>query len=185
MKSMIFHGMKFLALGLAVLALGACSSTPMKGYSGPALPAGETAVVRSGAYTDIVSVDGMRVSGSSVAVTPGTHIVEMKPDQPIDNATYVGPGNYYFYSLVNGTTTFTAEPGHTYEVYANLDTERRSEEGYGAENPGTSLEQNTGFTWTGYVVDDTTYNRVARTDTLPLQAYWRGDAYGGHGGIFH
>ena len=55
----------------ASLLLGACSTAPMQAYSGPALPPGQTALIIGGFHTDLVSVDGMKVSGSSVAVMPG------------------------------------------------------------------------------------------------------------------
>lgn len=181
MRRKALYGTKLLIVGLAVLALNACSSTPAKMYSGPALPADQTAIVRSGAYTDIVSIDGAGVSGTKITVLPGKHTLEMKPHEQIDSAyNYYAPGNYFFYSNVNGRVDFTAEPGRTYQVYANM-TAGPHTGGYGTENDveyGTHLA--TGFTWTGYVVDETAHKRVARTDTLPLEAYPRSYSAGGH-----
>ncbi len=73
-----FRHWKIMVLLVAVLALSACAGTT-KGYSGPILPADQTAVVRSGPYTDVVATDGVKVSGLRVALLPGKHTIEIKP----------------------------------------------------------------------------------------------------------
>ena len=68
MKSII------LSLGIMVLALAlfaqTASAAATKEYAGPNNPAGETAVVRSGAYTELVSADGAKVSGRESPFRP-------------------------------------------------------------------------------------------------------------------
>ena len=50
------------ALVLVALSLAACAGTPTKAYTGPVLPAEQAALITSGFHTDIVSVDGIKVS---------------------------------------------------------------------------------------------------------------------------
>ncbi len=140
--------------GMALLALSACA--PMKGYPGPALPAGETAIVRSGPYTDLVSVDGMKISGLSVALLPGPHTIEVVPselDQPYEGWWVVG-------SAVKGVVGFVALAGRSYR--ASVEFAPRSAPGY---------EDYSAWSWVGSVQDETTGARVAQTASLPLAAY--------------
>jgi hypothetical protein len=179
MKRTALRNMKILVLGLAVLALGACSSAPTRLYSGPALPAQETAVVTNGPYTDIVAVDGVVVSSERVALLPGRHTVGMRPSEQLYNDyDYYGPGNYIFWSRVDGEAEFMAEPGHVYQVYANM-TAAPPGTGYG--NEGNTRGSPSGFVWTGYVTDKTAHKRVAATKMLPLEAWPRGFSTGGRG----
>jgi len=168
MNNMVFHNLKIVALGMAVFALGACAGASMQGYTGPALPAGQTALVRSGPYTDLVACDGMKVPGLSVAVLPGKHAIEMKPSDQLDIYGY--DGAYFFYSRITGSVTFTAEEGRKYLAYVNI-----------APEPATDEEVGTGYAWTGYIEDETTHKRVARTDRLRLEVEPRGYP-GGTGG---
>jgi hypothetical protein len=170
MKKVTIHTMKIFVLGLAVLALGACSSAPTIMYSGPVLPADQTAVVGRGTHTDIVSVDGARVSGAKVVVLSGKHTIEMKPTD--GDYSYYGPGNYIFYSRVTGRADLTAEPGHVYEVYAHMIAEPSARE-YGVGDSTGS-----GFKWSGYVIDKTTSKKVAETGWLRLEAEPRSDSGG-------
>jgi len=174
-----------LSLAMTVFAMAFLAQTSMasqQGYAGPAKPADETALVRSGAYTEIVSVDGTKVSSLNVTVLPGEHTVVMKPSYPVDN-NYATP--YFFYSLVNGSVTFKADAGHTYVAYARTSagpsTEDQSAAGY------ASMEDQTGsgFTWVGYIEDKTDHERVAKTETLALQAYPRTWGYGGSAFTHH
>lgn len=179
MRKMAFY--RILVLSLAVLALGACSTTPTRLYSGPALPVEQTAVVKGGPYTDIVSVDGVPVSGDKVVLLPGVHNVAMRPSEQLYNDyDYYGPGNYIFYSRINGTAQFTAEPGHIYEVYADMTAAPPG--GYGNGSDMGYGGKASGFIWTGYVTDKTMHKRVARTEVLPLEAWPRGNSTGG--GVF-
>ena len=155
MEKITFRYLEIAALGAVLLAMTACANTPFKTYAGPALPAEQTAVVGSGPYTDLVAVDGTRVSSLSVAVLPGTHAIEMKP---VDNIDYGYQGPYYFWSLVTGSVKFTAEPGHKYQVYVHIAPAPYSEELTGS-----------GYTWTGYVEDRTVDKKVGWTERLPLQ----------------
>ena len=52
-----------------------------------------------GFHTDLISVDGMKVSGSSVTVMPGAHTVVLRPGSGQENSFGYQPG-YHFYSLV-------------------------------------------------------------------------------------
>jgi hypothetical protein len=169
MRTPVFYQSKILALVLAFLVLGAFAVT-MRGYSSTALAAEQTAVLKSGAYTDVVAADGTKVPGLSVALLPGKHTIQMKPS---DNQTTSQYGPYYFYSWVTGSVEFTAEPGHTYVAYVKIAptpaTAQDSDVGY----PATG-STDTGFTWVGYITDETTGKRLAKTDRLTLQAQWRG-----------
>ncbi len=152
----ILHDVRIMALVVALFALGACTGMPMKGYSGPVLPADQTALVQSGPYTDVVASDGVKVPTLSVSVLPGTHTIEMKPNEPPSDSDYVGP--YFFYARNIGSVAFTAEAGHTYVAYVDI-----------APAPSTEDEVGTGYTWAGYVKDETTGKRVAWTDRLRLE----------------
>ncbi len=164
-----------LSLGIMLLALAffaqTASAAAVQGYAGPVKPGDETAVVRSGAYTDLVSYDGTKVSGLSVALLPGEHTVVMKPSYP--TTSYQSMGGYFLYSNVNGSVTFNAEPGHEYVAYVTT-----------AAGPATEDQTGSGFTWVGYIQDKTTHQRVAATERLPLEAYPR-VPYGGHSFMSH
>jgi hypothetical protein len=170
MKDIVFRHLKTLALVVAVFALSACAGISTQGYSGPALPADQTAIVNSGAYTDLIASDGMKVSGMRVAVLPGRHTIVMKPS---DNQDAWGYGAYFFYSRVTGSVEFTAEAGHTYRAYVAIGPapDTTEESGMGYAGAGST---DTGFTWIGYIADETTGKKIARTDRLALQAEPRG-----------
>jgi len=180
--------MKRILLSLAMMVFAivflvqTTSMASQQGYAGPAKPADETALLKSGAYTEIVSVDGTKVSSLNVTVLPGEHTLVMKPSYPVDG-NYATP--YFFYSVVNGSVTFKADAGHTYVAYARTSagqsTENQSAAGY------ASMEDQTGsgFTWVGYIEDKTDHERVAKTETLALQAYPRTWGYGGSAFTHH
>jgi hypothetical protein len=173
MRASVFHRWKIMALVVGLLALTACAGTT-KGYSGPALPADQTSVVRSGPYTDLVATDGVRVSGLSVALLPGKHTIEFKPS---DNQQTYGYGAYYFYSRVTGSIAVMAEAGRTYLAYVRIETAPAttddSSAGYAVDG-----STDTGFTWSGYITDEATGQILGRTDRLPLQAEPRNYSYG-------
>ena len=154
MRNMVFRRLGMIALAMVALALAACAGTPMKGYTGPALPAEQTVLVETGPYAEIVTCDGVKVSALRVAVLPGEHTIEMKPnDQQSD---YMQTG-YMFRSKVIGSASFTAEAGHTYVVGVSI-----------VAAPLTDEDIGSGYTWTGTIEDETTHKRVKRTDRLPL-----------------
>jgi len=166
----IFHNIKWVALAVAIFALGACSSSPMKAYTGPTMPADQTALIVSGPYTDLESVDGVKVSSLSATVLPGKHTVGMRPSEyGTTYPGYVGP--YYFYSRVTGSVEFAAEAGHRYVAWVRM-------------GPGPATEELTGsgFEWRGYVEDQTTNRNLVRTAALPLEAE-PVPPYGGGGGV--
>jgi hypothetical protein len=167
MKGNLFLYLKTLVLLVALIGLGACAGTTMQGYSGPALPADQTAVVRSGPYTDLVSVDGVRVSGRVVSLLPEKHTIVMRPSN--SQTTYGYKEAYILYSNVDGSLDFTGESGHTYSVYVNVaPTPTASEDSALAY---TDFGPNdTGFIWIGYVTDEMAGKRLAETDRLALQA---------------
>ena len=158
-----------LGLGIMVLALVLLAQTASVAGAKESAP-GETAVVKAGAYTELVSADGAKVSGLSVTLTPGEHTVAMKPSYPIDNYEFMGA--YFFYSQVNGSVTFNAEPGHKYVAYVDT-----------TAGPTKEDDMGTGFSWVGYIKDKTANQRVAKTEALPLQAFPRSPGSGG-GGMF-
>ncbi len=162
MRNIIFHHLKTLAIGVAVLALGACAGMPMQGYTGPALPTDRTAVVRTGPYTDIVAYDSMKLPSLSVALLPGEHTLEMLPNDPPNTDGYSGA--YYFYSKVTGSVAFMAEAGHRYQAYVSIAPEPGTTEG------SDSGYKDSGFAWRGYIQDETTHKRVASTGRLPIEA---------------
>jgi hypothetical protein len=153
MRNMVFHNLRIVVLGLAVLALGACAGTPMKGYTGSVLSADQTALVRIQFNTDLVAYDGTRVSDLSITVLPGEHTIELKPRESYE---YQQQGPYFFYSLGTGSVAFTAEAGHKYLAYVNIATAPSTEDKLGT------------YTWAGYIDDETTHKRVAGTERLPL-----------------
>ena len=167
MKGKIFRHLKILVLVVAVIGLGACAGTTMQGYSGPVLPAEQTAVVKSGPYTDLVTVDGVRVSGRVVSLLPGKHTIVMRPST--SQTTYGYNGAYMFYSNVDGSLDFTVEAGHTYLVYVNMGATPTAT-GDSALAYTDFGPNDTGFSWVGYVTDETASKRLARTDRLALQA---------------
>jgi hypothetical protein len=169
MRTSVFHHWKTMALVVAVLALSACAGMT-NGYSGSTPPSDQTAVVRSGPYTDVVATDGTKVSGLRVALSPGKHTIEIKPS---DNQQTYGYGAYYFYSRVTGSIAVTAEPGHTYLAYVRIANTPATTEDSDVRYSVTG-SSDTGFTWSGYITDETTGQSLARTDRLPLQAEPRG-----------
>ncbi len=151
MRNMVFHNLRIVGLGVAVLALAACAGEAMKGYTGPVLPADQTALVTRGPYTDLVACDGTKVSGVGVTLLPGVHTIEMKPNNQQQNYTVL------FHSTVIGSVSFTAEAGHRYLAYVSI-----------SPAPPTDEEAGSGYTWTGIIEDKATHRKVARTDKLPL-----------------
>jgi len=169
MRSLVFQKLRNAALGVTIFALVACAGTPMKGYSGPALPADQTTLVRTGPYTNLLACDGTSVPGLSVAVLPGEHTIQLKPTYGQDYRSYSWP--FFFYSRVIGSLVFEAQAGHTYVANVNL-------------LPAPSTEEapsGSGFVWVGYIEDRTTHQRLAKTDKLPLEVEPRvpGGGFGG------
>ena len=161
MRSLVFQKLRNAALGVAIFALVACAGTPMRAYPGPALPADQTALVKTGAYTDLVACDGTSVPGLTVAVLPGEHTIQLKPSDRQDRQDIKGYSwPYLFYSRVIGSVVFEAQAGHTYVAYVNLSAGPATEE----------APSGTGFVWVGYIEDQTTHQRLAKTDKLPLEA---------------
>jgi hypothetical protein len=119
------------------------------------LPAEQTAVVESGPYTDIVSADGVKVAGLSVALLPGSRTIEMIPGQ-----TGQPDQGWAFYSTVTGSVAFTAEAGHRYVAYVDFESQ-----------PVPGHEKYSGWSWFGWIRDKTTGVKLASTGRLPLGAY--------------
>jgi hypothetical protein len=129
-----------------------CSGLTMKGYEGPGLPAQDVAVFNSGSYTHVERVDGTRVRSLyvNVAVPPGTHTIEVSFVRHIVGAKLLYPAQ-------TATTKVFAEPGHRYMVQAEA-------------IPGALWMGIVplSFKWVAHVTDQTTGERVAETETLPL-----------------
>ena len=47
---------------IAFLVICSCSSTPMKGYTGPDLPANQTALIKAVRTTNLVTCDNIKLS---------------------------------------------------------------------------------------------------------------------------
>ena len=144
---------RVMVLAIFLVGLTACASTTTREYSGPELPADQTALVESGPYTEIEVVDGRAVGALKVAVLPGTHSVALRPSehgQPIRD--------YWFYSRSTGSVSFNAEAGHRYLVYVDF----VPDEGPADEQKGS------GYVWIGYVLDRATGKKIANTGKLPV-----------------
>jgi tetratricopeptide (TPR) repeat protein len=102
---------KLLTLFLLIILCGC--STVHKMYSGPDLPASETATVRGADVTiNLVSCDGNKFSANSIIVLPGKHIVEMSFYDSVAAR----------YSNDTAFLQFDAEKGHNYIVDKKLNT---------------------------------------------------------------
>ena len=131
--------MKVLLVIATVFLTAACSTTRM--YSGPELPASQTALIRGVDTTiNIVSCDGRKFSSNDVIVLPGEHTIEMG---------FSGDG---YYSANNSFLRFKAEAGHTYAVGKDLNSPGR----YSAYSP--------------FIMDITTGKRVSTRNYLPQSA---------------
>lgn len=135
-----------LATLMALFFTGSCTIAPLKGYIGPDLPPGETAVIENGVYVDIEKYDDIRLSSSRnrVTVLPGSHSIEAV----FRNQMY---GDMVLYSRYTAIVTFTAEAGHTYVVYAHM----------------TGLHG-----WQARVIDKKTGDQIAHSETLPVIREW-------------
>ncbi len=148
----MYRYIKLMVLGIFLLGLAACASTTQQ-YAGPALPADRTALVESGPYTYIESIDGTPTTTLRATVLPGVHTLTMRPDeqnQPVRE--------YIFYSHGPGSVSFEAEAGRRYLVYVDFVHE---------EGPVDRLK-GSGYTWIGYVLDKSTGRKIADTGRLPL-----------------
>ena len=145
--------------GIGFLLLSACTHA-MKAYPGPELPSAQTALVQSGAYTQILSLDGLPVTSRKVSILPGSHSVVIRildeESTPISVA-------YAFYSLSDGTVDFVAKPGHQYVASVDVI----------ASPFPISGENDTGFRWVGYVRDRINNQIIAQTDYLPVGVWPR------------
>ncbi|MGD0659206.1 MAG: hypothetical protein ABSD38_14155 [Syntrophorhabdales bacterium] len=152
----IFLGARLVLLGMAFLFAGSCAGT-MKGYSGPALPAGETALIRAGFDAYILRCDDVRLSHSQLSITvlPGKHTVEIS-----FRRQWVG--DKLLLSDVTGSITFAAVAGHTYSVNADLLPIK--------EWAGLVAHE---YDWKGYVKDQGTGQTIAITsEALPVRIEW-------------
>jgi hypothetical protein len=99
---------KVLCVVTLALIMISCSTTT-KMYSGPELPASQTALVQGAAGPiSIEACDGVKVTSSAITVLPGEHTIWMSLNQ-------IGSVGEY-YSTGNIPITFIAEAGHTYGV---------------------------------------------------------------------
>jgi tetratricopeptide (TPR) repeat protein len=137
-RGKFLHCVKVLAVAVSLFLVGACSTAPMKGYTGPERPPSETALVKSaGAGTSIERCDGKKVTSNSVAVLPGDHTIEMSY---FDRASES-------YSANNAFLKFTAEAGHTYILDRTL-----------SSQPGR---------YEAFIMDQMTGKRVSITVIMP------------------
>ena len=159
-----FLGARIVLLGMAFLFAGSCAGA-MKGYGGPALPAGETALIKTGFNADIVRCDDVRLSPSQLSITvlPGKHTVEIS-----FRRQWVG--DKFLHSDVTGSIAFAAEAGRTYSVNADLLPIK--------EWAGLVAHE---YDWRGDVKDQGTGQTIAITsEALPVRIEW---IY--HGSLLH
>ena len=157
MKNTVCHNLRIVVLGVAVLALGASASAPIKGLTRYLLPADQTASFQERTQhgpSRVQRCPGVRPRASLFC--PGDHTIELKPT---DIYEYQQQGPNFFYFRVTGSVAFTAEAGHKYLAYVNIATVPSTEDNSGA------------YTWAGLQSkkDETTHKRVARTERLPLR----------------
>ncbi len=154
MRTIVLAGM-----AMSLLLSAACSQAVMKAYPGPELPADQTALVETGAYTQIVALDGQGVKAQNLSVLPGPHTIQMRIieyQEPMYN-------QYWFYGYGDGSARFIAQPGHRYQVSISF-----------VPSPFPLTEQaDSGFRWVGYVTDRTNHQIVASTAYLPVGAWPR------------
>ena len=138
-----------LLLGIASFLTCACASATMKGYTGPDLPASQTATIMAGPLANIVSCDGVRLSGfqAHVNILPGSHTIDASFAW-IDNG-----GNVAYSSRAIGSVTFNAEAGHDYKVAAEMD--------YSSDS------------WMVVVSDIGSHARIVQSKALPMDVYLR------------
>jgi hypothetical protein len=104
-RNIFLYLSKALCIVTLVLLTISCSTTSRM-YSGPELPASQTALIRGADSTiNIESCDGVKVNSTTVSVLPGEHTIEMSFNDPL-----VGYSNY------NVFKKFTVEAGHTYGI---------------------------------------------------------------------
>ncbi len=151
-----FLGARLALLGMAFLLAGSCAGT-MRGYTGPSMPAGETALIKTGFYADILRCDDVRLAPSylNIIVLSGKHTVEIS-----FRRQWVG--DKLLHSEVTGSITFAAAAGHTYSVNANL---------LPIKEWAGLVEHE--YDWQGYVKDQGTGQTVAiTTEALPVRIEW-------------
>lgn len=145
--------------GIGFLLLSACTHV-MKAYPGPELPGTQTALLQSGAYTQILSLDGQPVTSQKVSILPGPHsvVILIFDEEPTPISV-----EYAFSSLSDGTVNFVAEPGHQYVASVDV-----------IASPFPISGQNdTGFRWVGYVSDRVNNQIIAQTEYLPVGVWPR------------
>jgi hypothetical protein len=144
-------------VGGMFLMLASCAGTTTGGYTGPELPADQTAIVRAGAYANIVECDGLKLGPSrlKIAVVPGTHIVKMTFRRQV-------MGYKFLYSGLVGSATFVAQAGHRYLVDVDLVPQGK---------PLGFITSD--YDWIGHIVDEGTGEAVAvTTEPLPVKVEW-------------
>ena len=138
-KTLFF--VKQLLLITAFLVICSCSSAPMKGYTGPDLPANQTALIKAVRTTNMVTCNGIKlgVSQNEVIILPGTHNVEI---------TWRGGIESYSNEVI--LVTLKAEAGHTYEISAEsvpagkwdvFTTDKTTGERVGSVRPSTKNDE--------------------------------------------
>jgi hypothetical protein len=111
-RSKFLFYVEVMAVIASLFLTGSSFAAPKRMYTGPELPASQTALVRGADITiNLVSCDGAKVTSLEVSVLPGEHTIEM---------SFSGGGSY---SSDTAFLKFTAEAGHTYVVDKDNQTE--------------------------------------------------------------
>ena len=151
-----FYGARLVLWGAALLLAGSCATT-MKGYTGPSMPPGETALIKTGFYANLLRCDDVEIPSSylNIAVLPGNHTVQVSLRKQ-------WIADKLLSSQAVGSITFVAEAGHTYTVNASLLPIK--------EWAGLVAHE---YDWQGYVTDLGTGQTIAITaDALPVRIDW-------------
>jgi len=150
--ALLFARLSFAFLCFALA--GSCTGQTMKLSDSQNLSPKVAAIVRSGAYTQIETVDGTRIASPyvNVMIAPGTHTLRVT----FLRRTVV---NKLLYPSDTAIVRLFAEPGRRYEVA----TEPVPDSSW----RGVAVWR---FSWIAYVVDKMTGEIVAQSDPLPLNA---------------
>ena len=138
---------------IALFVISACSGSQNRPFSATGPDGGTKATIRSGPHTWVEGVDGQRVKASSlsVVVTPGSHILSV-------GFVSRTVGFKLLYAAGNASLPLVVQAGHRYTVY--------TEEVPESEWANLIVWS---YNWVAYVRDDSSGERIAQSEPLPLR----------------
>ena len=141
-------------ISLCFVLAGGCTGRTVKLGEDQNLSPKVAAIIRSGAFTQIERVDGIKIASPylNVMIAPGTHTLQVTFLRRI-------VVNKLLYPSDTAIVQLFAEPGRQYEVVTE-------------PVPDSSWREVVvwRFSWIAYVVDKMTGQIVAQSDPLPLSA---------------